>query len=621
MTPMGDKQVEQEQVSIEAPVRAAFEQLARGDIAGALQALAPLVSGAEPSLSARFLLGMAAWRMGRFDWAIELLTQCHDSAPMEGTIVEALASLYAQIGNIGESLFMGKLGTALGGAGALTELVPSGFPSFDWAFLNMGDRPLLARAKLNLARGKLGDAVSQAAEHVTLDPADAEGRIFFAETLLRAGAASEAVEVLLPNPSEAAPGATQASLYARALAAVGDFVAAREWHARAAEAAPKDAVLAAAHVADALWLEDEPARRAATGEEWARRFAPPAKPQSWQPVEDRLVIGYLVPGFVDPLDAAAVAAVARAHDRARVKVMGYGRGAQSWQENTVLSGAFDTWQDIGTLDAATIARFFARDGNHLIIDAAGFAGPAGMLALARLQSAIRVSWLGNAAGLGAPIYDWHIAARSGSGGTAWHIAGGYPVMHRLKARTPDGDRPLQFGADVRMAQLDAGTVALWSAILAAMPEAKLVLRANDATPGNVDRLIARFGRELAARIDILPADRAEEFYDHVDVALTPRRGASARMAAEAVGCGVPPVALAEPYGSFLADLGLGTALVARDDKAYVRIALKLARSAGMRERVSKTLLASETAGPDSAQLFARALETHAAAALTLRAAS
>jgi protein O-GlcNAc transferase len=621
MTPLGDKQVEQDQVSIEAPVRAAFERLAQGDAAATLAALAPLVSGPEPSVSARFLLGMTAWRMGRFDWAIQLLSQCHDSAPMEGTIVEALASLYAQIGNIGESLFMGKLGTALGGPGSLTELVPQGFPSFDWAFVNMADRPLLARAKQNLARGKLGDAVTQAAEHVTLDPADAEGRIFFAETLLRAGAASETVEVLRPDPNEAVPAAAQASLYARALAAVGDYAEAHHWHAQAADAAPQDAALAAARVADGLWLDDEPAQRAAAGEEWARRFAPPAKPQSWRPVEDRLVIGYVVAGFVDPRDAAAVAAVARAHDRGRVQVMGYGRGAQSWQENTVLSGAFDTWQDIGSLDAATIARFFARDGNQLIIDAAGFAAPNAMLALARLPSAVRISWLGNPAGLGAPIYDWRIAAGAGSGDTAWRIAGGYPVLHRLRAKAAPSDRPLQFGADVGMVQLDAGTVALWSAILAAMPEAKLVLRANDATPGNVDRLIGRFGRDLAARIDILPADRAEDFYDHVDVALTPRRGASPRMAAEAVGCGVPPVALAEPYASFLADLGLGTALVAKDDKAYVRMALKLARSASMRERVTKTLLASAPAGPDSAQLFARALEAHAAAALTLRAAS
>ena len=43
----------------------------------------------------------------------------------------------------------------------------------------------------------------------------------------------------------------------------------------------------------------------------------------------KLVIGYLVSAFVDPEDAVAVAAVARAHDRAQVTVLGFGLGSQT----------------------------------------------------------------------------------------------------------------------------------------------------------------------------------------------------------------------------------------------------------------------------------------------------
>src|SRR6185437_15054987 len=93
-----------------------------------------------------------------------------------------------------------------------------------------------------------------------------------------------------------------------------------------------------------------------------------------------------------------------------------------------------------------------------------------------------------------------------------------------------------FGADVLLPQLCDETVALWAAILRSASDAKLLFRARDTGRGTVDRLIARFGTELAARIDLVSAERFEEFYALVDVALAPRRGLSPRMAAEAVAC-------------------------------------------------------------------------------------
>ncbi len=46
---------------------------------------------------------------------------------MDGTVAEALASLYAQCGEPVESIYAAKLATALGGHGALAALVPAGF--------------------------------------------------------------------------------------------------------------------------------------------------------------------------------------------------------------------------------------------------------------------------------------------------------------------------------------------------------------------------------------------------------------------------------------------------------------------------------------------------------------
>ena len=582
-------------IAIDEPLREAARLLREGDLDATLAILQPRVARDDGSLPARFLLALAAWKMGRMEWAVELMTACHEQWPMDGTVAEALASLHAQTGNLVESIYMGKLGTALGGVGALVELVPPDFPSFDWAFLNIKEKPLLAQAQLSLAGGNLANALERARQHVTLNAGDRAAREFYAATLLRAGAASEAVATLSEVERGADLPASLASLYARCLAAVGEGTEALDWHDTALSLAPDDAAVAAAYIADAPFL-DRDSGITATATEWTARFCQPAKARQWQAAKDRLVIAYVVPAFSDPLDAVAVAAVAQAHDRSRVKVLAYGTGAQSWPENATLSGAFDDWHDIAALDGPTLARFFARGGAHLIVDAAGFAAPTALAALARVNSAIRVSWLGNPAGITAPLYD---AALS-------EFAGLYPIVPPRRRVAHSGNR--NFGADVRMAQLDDATVKLWSGVLEAQAEAKLMLRAHDMGPGrNIDRLINRFGRRLAARIDIVD-ERCEEFYALVSVALLPWRGVSARAAAEAIACGVPALALAgaTPYASFLAAQG-HQSLTAADPRQFIARAGDLLNSAELRAQT----LASRPAPTDGARHFARAIEEHA----------
>jgi glycosyltransferase involved in cell wall biosynthesis len=150
-------------------------------------------------------------------------------------------------------------------------------------------------------------------------------------------------------------------------------------------------------------------------------------------------------------------------------------------------------------------------------------------------------------------------------------------------------------------------------VLTGAPEASLILRCNDMAPGaNVERLIARFGRALAARIDIVEAATPEDFYTDVDVALLPRKGSSPRAAAEAIACGVPAVALGgaapgEPYGDLLRVCGLGGCLVAADERDYVSIALGLATSGVARERVAAAVARAAEAGRISARVAASEL--------------
>jgi predicted O-linked N-acetylglucosamine transferase (SPINDLY family) len=527
---------------------------------------------------------------------------------------------------------MGKLATALGGPRDFAELVPATFPAFEWAFFNIQEHPLLARAKLSLATGKLGQAIENARQHVALNAGHGEGRGFLAAALLRSAAAREAADVLCAAEGEARSSGYLASLYARALAAVGEIDEARRWHERAATLAAGDPAMAAARVADAFWLDDDAERRRTLAQDWIGRFCPAAKPRQWRRPEGKLVIGYFVPALADPLDAVAVAAAARAHDRSRVTVVGYGLGEQSWEENALLGGAFDQWRDISRLDPATLARFIARDGVHVLIDAAGFAAPHTLMTLARIESALRVAWLGVPTLAGKPLYDAQIMPRSRASKEAspslWPVAGAYPIVSpatRAPARGEGGG--ITFGTDVGLRQLAPETIRIWTAILSGLPQAKLLLRANDMGPGrNIERLIARFGREIAARVDVVEAAQPVDFYALVDVALAPRRGVSPRLTAEAIACGVPPVALAgssqaEPYGAFLEDHGLGSMLVASDDRDYVSIALTLATSVEAREQVGAAMAAEAAGRSNGPEGFAADIEERAMSALAESAAT
>ena len=605
--------------SLSAGLLEAKRRLGSGDQEGALALLAPLITSDPGNVPARFLLGLTAWRMGRLDWSLALTRECHEARPMDGVVAEVLASLYAQAGDLQESLFMGKLATALKAQGPLLELVPREFPSFDWAFHNIKENPKLAAAEVCLADGMIGLAVENARQHAALNPQDDAAQAFYAALLLRTGAAGKAVEVLRRTESAAEVAPLPASLYARALAASGDVDAARHWHDKAIALAPDNAEFAAARVADGLWLERDQERLAAIGKAWARRFCPPTKPSQWTPLQGKLTIGYIVSAFADPNDAAHIAAVARSHDRANTTVVGYGIGAQSWDQNLPFQGAFDLWQDISALESDALALFFERDGLHVIVDVAGFAAPTTMLALARLQTAIRVAWLGNEGRVAEPIYDAHLVAAStgGLGPFSWPIAGGYPVPQAVAVPSiPASDRAVQFGADVVMAQIDAETARLWSAVLREQPDAKLLLRARDMTsPANIDRLIALFGRDLAARIDIVDGNDASDFYSRIDVVLTPAKGASPRMAAEAVACGVAPIALGgeglgRVYAPFLEGVGIGSALIARDPQDYVARAIRLSQSPEAR-RDALGALAVDWTGEKGARRFSRAIEDHA----------
>lgn len=611
--------------SVQELVADAARRLGEHDEEGAVAALTAAAAREPDDPSLHFVTALVAWSLRDTAKALTVAKSCFERQPGNGTAAELVASLAAQAGDLVESLFYGKLATALPPDDTMRSWLPPGFPMFDEAFLSIQDKPLLSQSRLLAAAGKLTVALDRARQHVEVAPDDAEGRTFYAGLLLRSGQAALAVEAIGPvvQSGDAAPAA--ASLLAQSLATVGESTAAAHWHERACLGDPDDAEIAGRRIADAPWIGAERRQRDAWVKDWLDRFTRPGKPRHWRPAGDRLVIGYLVSHFGDRGDAAAVAAVARAHARPGASVVGYGLGAQSWDENGVLGGAFDKWRDITGVDPATLAKMIAGDGVDVVIDVGGFAAPGTLRALARVNTAVRVAWIADAAGLERRVYDAVVAPRSAPSAAEaeiWRVpCGAYPLRRDWNRRLERGaDAVCRFGADVGLAQIDPHTAQLWRKALEAAPEAMLLLRAHDMAPGaNLARLIDRFGRALAARVDIVAAADADDFYRQVDIALAPARGLSARMAGEALACGVPVIAIDDggpwrPYPLLLRELGLA-AFVATTERGYVDLAAGLAASAQKRAEAAGAVAPVAAGGQSGAAAIAAAIEQAARATL------
>src|SRR5271170_5748642 len=78
----------------------AAAQLAADDIETAIATLQQAGADQTGEPRANLVMGLIAWRLADIERAIGIVADLHERAPMNGTVAEVLASLYAQVGNL-----------------------------------------------------------------------------------------------------------------------------------------------------------------------------------------------------------------------------------------------------------------------------------------------------------------------------------------------------------------------------------------------------------------------------------------------------------------------------------------------------------------------------------------
>lgn len=349
-----------------------------------------------------------------------------------------------------------------------------------------------------------------------------------------------------------------------------------------------------------------------------RFFANPRDP------ERRLRIGYVSPDFRRHALANFIRGVIRSHDRDRVEVTGYAELAGGGDAVTAeIRAACDRWRPTAGLTDEEMEALIRADGIDILVDLAGHTAGNRLPVFGRRAAPVQATWLGYMNTTGLPAMDYIL---TGPGGipeyrrrffveTPYELpsAGGcYQPMIDTGPPAPapvlagDGT-PLTFGCTNNASKVTPEVIALWSRILHAVPQGRLMMKSHGLdTPERAQSLLDAFaGHGIAPGRLLLegasPTAAYYRAYDRIDIALDPFPYNGGTTTFDTLWMGVPLVCLrSEPLiGRVTADLlnGLGLSeLVALTPDEYVCIAVALSRDPGRladyRQRLRGILKAS-----------------------------
>ncbi|MFN7085118.1 MAG: tetratricopeptide repeat protein [Burkholderiales bacterium] len=385
----------------------------------------------------------------------------------------------------------------------------------------------------------------------------------------------------------------------------------------------------------------EPAEVFAQHARWAEAHADPlssaAAPFANSRRRDRkLRVGYVSPDFRAHSVAYFIEPVIRHHDRDRFEVYCYSNALQSDEVTARIRALADVWRDIRLQTTSQVCEQVRADGIDILVDLAGHTGRNRLAVFAHKPAPIQVTYIGypNTTGLAAMDYRITDAYADPPGLTErFHTEQLVRLPQTFLVYAPPADSPevappplarkghVTFGSFNNAAKVIPRVIALWSKILHAVPDSRLMLKHfafhSAEAKERFQGLFAQNGI-AADRIDLLdfvPTVSSHlELYHEVDIALDPFPYNGTTTTCEALWMGVPVITLAGKVHagrvgvSLLSNAGLAE-LIADSEEAYVRIAVELAndvqRLAGLRAAMRARL---ENCPLTDARALARALE-------------
>lgn len=339
---------------------------------------------------------------------------------------------------------------------------------------------------------------------------------------------------------------------------------------------------------------------------WAKTYAEPLSATAMPPAiprgaDHRLRIGYVSPDFRKHPLAYFIESVLEHHDSGQFEITCYSDVPAPDEVTQRLRRLPQRWRDIHGLNDGQVFDLIRRDEIDILVDLAGHTDKNRLLLFARKPAPVQASWIGyfNTSGLSA--MDYFITDEYGSPAGQERFFSEKPVRlphSRFCYRPPDyapGVAPppalsngyITFGSFNNLAKVNAEVISLWSEILRALPDSRLLLKSlalND--DGTRRRYLDSFAAHGVApeRISCsghTPHAEMLAQYGSMDIALDTFPFTGGLTTCEALWMGVPVVTLAgeslvsRQSASLLMNLGK-VEWVAESPQRYVETALNLA---------------------------------------------
>lgn len=317
--------------------------------------------------------------------------------------------------------------------------------------------------------------------------------------------------------------------------------------------------------------------------------------------------------FIEPI----IVSLRHSH---RISLHVYHNSAHEDAVSERLRAQVSRWQRINGLDDDAAEQLIRADGIDVLVDLSGHSLHNRLPLFARKPAPVQASYLGYAGTTGLRAMDYYI------GDQFFLPEGRYDEQFSEQivriplgaAFIPDPHAPpvaplpalrnghLTFGSFHRANKISREVVAQWSALLRALPDARMLLGGQK--DGGTDVLLGWFAEEgiEAGRLTVRPRASMGEYlaqHHEVDICLSPFPYTGTTTVAHALWMGVPTLSVvgatnpSHAAACYLAHLGLSS-FIAYDEATYVKLGVFLSENlpalaamrASMRERFTNSML-------------------------------
>jgi len=347
-----------------------------------------------------------------------------------------------------------------------------------------------------------------------------------------------------------------------------------------------------------------------------------------------LRIGYVSPDFRKHPVAMFIDPVLRHHDRASYETILYAEVPSPDEVSARLHESVAGWRSTCGLSHAALAQQIRDDGIDILVELAGHTHRTRLLTLAIKPAPVQVTYLGYPNTSGVPAIDYRItdAVADPPGEPRRYTEELIRLPHSFCCFTPPLPAPevsplpalatgrVTFGSLHNLAKVNVQVLDLWSQVLRALPNSRLLIIRDTLHGSMADFIRGEFARRglSSDRVELrheLPGGQHLPVYDEIDVALDVFPWSGHTTSCESLWMGVPMLTL---YGdrhagrlvsSVMSAVGL-PGWIARTPHQFVEIAASQTRDLahlaklrrGLREQMVESPLCDGAA-------FARDLES------------